>query len=224
MKGRPDVAGKVFGALGRHNINISAIAQGASERNISCVVDASQQSRALNVIHQRVLRDAQVAGARGGRRRQHRRRAAAAAVRAAAVPARAGLRRQGDRRRQQQTVRRQRATASTSAAGARSSTRPTRRMDPRALAQEIAELALANAALIDCTADAVDRRRLSGVHQGEPAHRHAEQARECAAVAALRRPAGAAGRSPEAVSVRNQRRRRTAHHLDAARSDRRAAT
>jgi bifunctional aspartokinase / homoserine dehydrogenase 1 len=52
MKGRPDVAGKVFGALGRHNINISAIAQGASERTISCVVDAAQQSRALNVIHQ----------------------------------------------------------------------------------------------------------------------------------------------------------------------------
>src|SRR5439155_1090951 len=41
-----------IGALGRHNINISAIAQGASERNISCVVDAAQQARALNVIHQ----------------------------------------------------------------------------------------------------------------------------------------------------------------------------
>jgi len=53
MKGRPGVAGTVFGALGRHNINISAIAQGASERNISCVVDASQQTLALNVIHQR---------------------------------------------------------------------------------------------------------------------------------------------------------------------------
>ena len=52
MKGRPGVAGKVFGALGRHNINISAIAQGASERNISCVIDAEQQVRALNVIHQ----------------------------------------------------------------------------------------------------------------------------------------------------------------------------
>src|SRR5207244_2913411 len=52
MKGRPGVSGKVFGALGRHNINISAIAQGASERNISCVVDSAQQSRALNVIHQ----------------------------------------------------------------------------------------------------------------------------------------------------------------------------
>ncbi len=52
MKGRPGVAGKVFGALGRHNINISAIAQGASERNISCVINAAQEVRALNVIHQ----------------------------------------------------------------------------------------------------------------------------------------------------------------------------
>ena len=52
MKGRPGVAGKLFSALGRHSINISAIAQGASERNISCVIDAGQQVRALNVIHQ----------------------------------------------------------------------------------------------------------------------------------------------------------------------------
>jgi len=52
MKGHPGVSGKVFGALGRHNINITAIAQGASERNISCVVDAAQQTRALNIIHQ----------------------------------------------------------------------------------------------------------------------------------------------------------------------------
>ena len=52
MKGRPGVAGKVFESLGRQNINISAIAQGASERNISCVIDASQQVRAVNAIHQ----------------------------------------------------------------------------------------------------------------------------------------------------------------------------
>jgi len=51
MKGHPGVSGKMFGSLGRHNINISAIAQGASERNISCVVDTAQQSRALNIIH-----------------------------------------------------------------------------------------------------------------------------------------------------------------------------
>src|SRR5207247_10462282 len=35
----------------RRNINISAIAQGASERNISCVIDTAQQTRALNIIH-----------------------------------------------------------------------------------------------------------------------------------------------------------------------------
>ena len=52
MKGRPGVAGKVFDSLGQQNINISAIAQGASERNISCVIDAPQQVRALNAIHQ----------------------------------------------------------------------------------------------------------------------------------------------------------------------------
>jgi bifunctional aspartokinase / homoserine dehydrogenase 1 len=51
MKGRPGVAGKLFDALGKQNINISAIAQGASERNISCVIDEHQQARALNAIH-----------------------------------------------------------------------------------------------------------------------------------------------------------------------------
>jgi aspartokinase/homoserine dehydrogenase 1 len=52
MKGRPGVAGKLFDSLGRQNINVSAIAQGASERNISCVIDAPSQARALNAIHQ----------------------------------------------------------------------------------------------------------------------------------------------------------------------------
>jgi aspartokinase/homoserine dehydrogenase 1 len=52
MKGTPGVSGRVFNALGRHSINISAIAQGASERNISLVVDAAQQNLALNVIHE----------------------------------------------------------------------------------------------------------------------------------------------------------------------------
>jgi aspartokinase/homoserine dehydrogenase 1 len=51
MKGTPGVSGKVFQALGRNNVNISAIAQGASERNISFVIDEAQKLRALNVIH-----------------------------------------------------------------------------------------------------------------------------------------------------------------------------
>ncbi|MBS4029299.1 MAG: bifunctional aspartate kinase/homoserine dehydrogenase I [Ignavibacteriales bacterium] len=52
MKGTPGVSGKVFQSLGQNNVNISAIAQGASERNISFVIDAKNKTRALNVIHQ----------------------------------------------------------------------------------------------------------------------------------------------------------------------------
>jgi bifunctional aspartokinase / homoserine dehydrogenase 1 len=51
IKARPEAAWSVFSALGRHNISISAIAQGASKRQIACIVDASEQARALNVIH-----------------------------------------------------------------------------------------------------------------------------------------------------------------------------
>jgi aspartokinase/homoserine dehydrogenase 1 len=52
MKGTPGVSGKVFQALGRNGINVSAIAQGASERNISFVIQSAQMNRALNVIHE----------------------------------------------------------------------------------------------------------------------------------------------------------------------------
>jgi aspartokinase/homoserine dehydrogenase 1 len=52
MRGAPGVSGKVFQALGRNNVNVSAIAQGASERNISFVIDSLQRNRALNVIHE----------------------------------------------------------------------------------------------------------------------------------------------------------------------------
>jgi aspartokinase/homoserine dehydrogenase 1 len=52
MRGAPGVSGKVFQALGRNNVNVSAIAQGASERNISFVIDSVHRNRALNVIHE----------------------------------------------------------------------------------------------------------------------------------------------------------------------------
>lgn len=52
MKGTPGVSGKVFQALGRNSVNVSAIAQGASERNISFVIDSAQKNRALNVVHE----------------------------------------------------------------------------------------------------------------------------------------------------------------------------
>jgi bifunctional aspartokinase / homoserine dehydrogenase 1 len=51
MAGMPGVAGKVFNALGTANVNVRAIAQGASERNISVVVEGSQATRALRAVH-----------------------------------------------------------------------------------------------------------------------------------------------------------------------------
>ncbi len=52
MRGTPGVAGKVFDGIGRHGISISAIAQGASEHNISMVVNSREAGRTLNVIHE----------------------------------------------------------------------------------------------------------------------------------------------------------------------------
>jgi bifunctional aspartokinase / homoserine dehydrogenase 1 len=51
MAGMPGVAGKVFNALGTANVNVRAIAQGASERNISVVVEGSHATRALRAVH-----------------------------------------------------------------------------------------------------------------------------------------------------------------------------
>jgi len=51
MKSHQGVSGTLFSALGRNNINIRAIAQGASERNISCVIKKSNVKKALNCIH-----------------------------------------------------------------------------------------------------------------------------------------------------------------------------
>ena len=51
MKHTPGIAGKLFGTLGRNGINVIACAQGASETNISFVVDAKSLRKSLNVIH-----------------------------------------------------------------------------------------------------------------------------------------------------------------------------
>jgi aspartokinase/homoserine dehydrogenase 1 len=51
MAGAAGVSGKVFGALGKAGINVRAIAQGSSERNISCVIDSEHASRALRAVH-----------------------------------------------------------------------------------------------------------------------------------------------------------------------------
>jgi bifunctional aspartokinase / homoserine dehydrogenase 1 len=51
MAGSHGVAAKVFGALGNAAVSVRAIAQGASERNISVVIDGKQASRALRSVH-----------------------------------------------------------------------------------------------------------------------------------------------------------------------------
>jgi aspartokinase/homoserine dehydrogenase 1 len=51
MKHTPGIAGKLFGTLGRNGINVIACAQGASETNISFVVDYKSLRKSLNVIH-----------------------------------------------------------------------------------------------------------------------------------------------------------------------------
>ncbi|HEX5503836.1 MAG TPA: aspartate kinase [Thermomicrobiales bacterium] len=51
MRGRPGVAGRVFGTLGAHGCNILAIAQGSSELNISCVLAAADEGRAMRALH-----------------------------------------------------------------------------------------------------------------------------------------------------------------------------
>jgi len=52
MKSHPGISGKMFGALGKNGINVRAIAQGSSERNISAVVSTADVRKAINVLHE----------------------------------------------------------------------------------------------------------------------------------------------------------------------------
>jgi aspartokinase/homoserine dehydrogenase 1 len=51
MRHLPGVSGRVFGVLGNHGINVRAIGQGASERNISVVVSAQDGPGAVRAVH-----------------------------------------------------------------------------------------------------------------------------------------------------------------------------
>ncbi|KFY07020.1 hypothetical protein V492_07530 [Pseudogymnoascus sp. VKM F-4246] len=51
MKNMIGVAGRMFSTLGENNVNIEMISQGASEINISCVVEAFEANRAMNILH-----------------------------------------------------------------------------------------------------------------------------------------------------------------------------
>lgn len=52
MKNHQGISGKMFSTLGKNNINIRAIAQGASEKNISAVILQSDVKKALNTLHE----------------------------------------------------------------------------------------------------------------------------------------------------------------------------
>lgn len=52
MKSKSGVSAKMFGALGNNGINIRAIAQGSSEKNISVVIAENDVKKAINVLHE----------------------------------------------------------------------------------------------------------------------------------------------------------------------------
>ena len=51
LKSMVGISGRFFSTLGEHGINIEMISQGASEINISCVIEEREANRALNVVH-----------------------------------------------------------------------------------------------------------------------------------------------------------------------------
>lgn len=55
MRNTVGVAGRMFTTLAQGNVNIEMISQGANEINISCVLDARDAVKALNLIHQSCL-------------------------------------------------------------------------------------------------------------------------------------------------------------------------
>jgi aspartokinase/homoserine dehydrogenase 1 len=52
MKSHTGISGKMFGTLGRNGVNIRAIAQGSSERNITAVISVHDVKKAINVLHE----------------------------------------------------------------------------------------------------------------------------------------------------------------------------
>ncbi|MFK7060636.1 bifunctional aspartate kinase/homoserine dehydrogenase I [Flavobacterium oreochromis] len=57
MKNHQGISGKIFSTLGNNNVNIRAIAQGSSERNISLVINNNDIVKALNCLHERFFEE-----------------------------------------------------------------------------------------------------------------------------------------------------------------------
>jgi aspartokinase/homoserine dehydrogenase 1 len=57
MKNHQGLSGQMFSALGRNNVNIRAIAQGSSEKNISAVINKKDAKKALNILHEQFFEE-----------------------------------------------------------------------------------------------------------------------------------------------------------------------
>ncbi len=70
MARTPGIAARIFNAVSHAHVNIVAIAQGSSERNISFVVDQKESAAAVQAVHAAFRLD-KVGGGRAGRRAEH---------------------------------------------------------------------------------------------------------------------------------------------------------
>ena len=52
MKNHTGISGRMFSAMGRNGVNVRAIAQGSSEKNISAVIATQDVRKAINVLHE----------------------------------------------------------------------------------------------------------------------------------------------------------------------------
>ena len=57
MRNYKGLSGQMFSVLGKNNVNIRAIAQGASEKNISAVINNSDANKSLNVLHEQFFEE-----------------------------------------------------------------------------------------------------------------------------------------------------------------------
>lgn len=57
MRNHTGVSGKMFSALGSQGVNIRAIAQGSSERNISAIIESKDVKKAVNTLHEEFFSD-----------------------------------------------------------------------------------------------------------------------------------------------------------------------
>ncbi|APG64441.1 bifunctional aspartate kinase/homoserine dehydrogenase I [Tenacibaculum todarodis] len=57
MKNHQGLSGRMFSSLGKNNVNVRAIAQGASEKNISAVINSVDAKKALNTLHEQFFEE-----------------------------------------------------------------------------------------------------------------------------------------------------------------------